>query len=124
MVVVTRLLGRTIKIRAAINFETGHVWVAFKSWRTRTDSLMANGSASSFTAAGQISRAAHRSALLVAAGMGVQTVIINLAFNLDTGNVRITFITIFASTNRMMFNNATEGMFSTSTRIFTNLIEA
>jgi len=54
----------------------------------------------------------------------VQTVIINLAFNLDTGNVRIAFIAIFASTNWMVVDYATEGMFTTGTRIFTYLIDA
>ncbi len=56
--------------------------------------------------------------------MRVQTVIINLAFNLDTSNVRIAFIAIFASTNRVMVDYATEGMFTTGTRIFTYLIDA
>lgn len=56
--------------------------------------------------------------------MRVQTVIINLTFNLDTSNIGIALIAIFASTNWMVVDHATEGMFSTCTRIFTNLIDA
>lgn len=56
--------------------------------------------------------------------MRVQTVIINLTFNLDTSNIGIALIAIFASTNWMVVDHATEGMFSTCTRILTNLIDA
>ena len=71
VVVVARLLGRTVEIRPAVNGEAGHVRITFKTRRTGADGFMADGLAGRFSSAGQVARTTHRSALLVPAGVGV-----------------------------------------------------
>lgn len=85
---------------------------------------MADGFAVGFTATGKVSRSTHRPTLLILASMGVQTVIVNAAFNLEACYIWIAFIAVLTGAHRLVFNDPTESMFSTSTRILTELIYA
>jgi hypothetical protein len=84
---------------------------------------MADGSAFSLTAAGQVARAADRAAVFVAAGMGVQTVIINLALDLDTGHVRVALIAVLTGAHGVMVDHTTECVLSTCARVLADLVD-
>lgn len=85
---------------------------------------MVHGCASGFSTTWGISWATHRSTLLIPACVGVQAVIINPAFYLDTGYVRVTFVPIFTGTNWLVVDDSAESMIPASTWIFANFINA
>ena len=73
---------------------------------------------------GSIARPTHRPAFFISARMGVQTVVVHPAFNLDASHVRIALVAVLTGTNWLVFNHPTEGMLSASTRIFANPVDA
>jgi hypothetical protein len=56
--------------------------------------------------------------------MGVQTVVVHPALNLDASHVRITFVAILTGAYWLVLDNPTEGVLSTGTRIFANPVDA
>ena len=85
---------------------------------------MADGCTLSFAATWQVTRSADRSAFLVAASMCVQTIIINLTLNLDTGYIGVAFVSILAGTHRVVVDHTAEGVFPACTGVFTKLVNA
>ena len=73
---------------------------------------------------GGIARSTHRPAFFISARMGVQTVVVHPALNLDASHVRIALVAVLTGTNWLVFNHPTEGMLSASTRIFANPVDA
>ena len=85
---------------------------------------MAHCCASGFSSTGGISWATHRAALLVPACVGVQTVVINPAFYLDTGYVGVTFVPVLAGTDWLVVDHPAEGMVTAGTGIFADFVDA
>jgi len=85
---------------------------------------MVYGCACGFSTTGGISWATDWSTFLVSTCMCIETVIINSAFYFDTGNIWVTFITIFTGTNWFVVDDSAESMIPASTWIFTNFIYA
>ncbi|MAD25761.1 MAG: hypothetical protein CMO44_16500 [Verrucomicrobiales bacterium] len=56
--------------------------------------------------------------------MGVQTVVVHPALNLDASHVRITFVAVLTGTHWLVLDDSTEGVLSTGTRIFANPVDA
>lgn len=73
---------------------------------------------------GGIARPTHRPAFFISARVGVQTVVVHPAFNLDASHVRIALVAVLTGTNWLVFDHPTEGMLSTGARIFANPVDA
>jgi len=56
--------------------------------------------------------------------MGVQTVVVHPALNLDASHVRITLVAVLTGAHWLVLDDPTEGMLSTGARIFANPIDA
>ena len=56
--------------------------------------------------------------------MGVQTVVVHPALNLDASHVRITLVAILTGAHWLVLDDPTEGMLSTGARILANPIDA
>ena len=56
--------------------------------------------------------------------MGVQTVVVHPAFNLDASHVRIALVAVLTGAHWLVLDDPTEGVFSTGTRIFANPVDA
>jgi len=73
---------------------------------------------------GGIARPTHRPAFLISARMGVQTVVVHPAFNLDASHVRIALVAILTGAHWFVFNDTTEGVLSTGTRVLADPVDA
>jgi hypothetical protein len=85
---------------------------------------MTDCSAYCLSSTGGIARPTHRPAFFVSARMGVQTVVVHPALNLDASHVRITLVAVLTGANWLVLDDPTEGMLSTGTRIFANSVDA
>lgn len=85
---------------------------------------MANCCADCLSPTGDITRPTHRPAFLMLTSMGVKTVVIHMTLNLETGNIRVALISIFAGADRLVFNDSAECMIPTGTRIIAYFIDA
>ena len=73
---------------------------------------------------GGIARPTHRPAFFISARMGVQTVVVHLAFNLDASHVRITLVAVLTGAHWLVLDDPTEGVLSTGARILANAVDA
>ena len=85
---------------------------------------MVGGGAHSLSSTGSIAGATHGATLLIATCMGVQTVIIHSALHLDTGHIRVALVAFLTSADRVVVDDTAEGMVSTGTGVFADLIDA
>ena len=85
---------------------------------------MTDSSTDGLTSTRSIARAADWATLLVTTGVSVQAVIIHPTLDLDTGNIGVTLVTLLTGAHRMVVNNTAEGVISTSTRVFADLVDA
>lgn len=122
VVVVAGLFSRAINVGSTLYCKAGHVWITIKSWGTGADSFMTDGSTDCFSSTGKVSRSADRTAFLVPTRVGVQTVVIYFAFYFETSNVWITLVSFLTGTDRLVFDDSAEGVFSTGTWILTQLV--
>ena len=124
VVIVAGLLSGAIKIRPAIHCEAGHVWVSFKPWGTRAHRFMADGFTDRFSSAGNVTRSTDRAALFVPTGVGVQTIVVYFAFDLETSNVWVPLVSFLTGTHGLVIDDSAEGMVSAGTRVFAQLVDA
>jgi len=73
---------------------------------------------------GGIAGPTHRPAFFISARMGVQTVVVHPALNLDASHVRITLVAVLAGAHWLVLDDPTEGVLSTGARIFANPVDA
>lgn len=124
MVVVAGLVTGTVSVRATINLSAGDEGVALQSRWTGTGGLVVGRGAHSLSSTWCIARATDRATLLVATCMAVQTVIIHSALHFETGNVRVTLVALLTGAHGVVVDDATEGMVSTGTGVFADLVDA
>ena len=98
--------------------------ISSHSFWARANCLVVDSCTNCLAPAWVVARTTHWSTFLISAHMGVETVVINRALPLEAGNIRISFIAFLTGAYRLVFNNSTEGMFSTSTGVLTELVDA
>lgn len=124
MVVDTGLVTGTVSVRPAVNLVTGHPRVSCQSWRAAAHGLVVGGCAESLSATRGIAGAADWSALLITADVSVQAVIVHHALYLDTGHVRVSFISFLTGTDRLVVDHSAEGVVPAGAGVFTDLVDA
>ncbi len=124
VVVLTRLLRGTIQVRPTINGEARHFGISGQAGRACADGSMTHRRADRLSAAGHVAGPAHRSALLVAAGVAVQTVVVCAALDLEAGHVGVALEALLAGAHRLMVDHATEGVLATRARVLADAVDA
>ena len=124
VVVVTRLIAGTVSVRSAVYLAAGHEGVTLQTRGAAAGRLVADGLAHSLAPAWSIAGAADRAALLVAAGVGVETVVIHAALHLDTRHVRVTLVPLLARAHWVVVYHATEGVVAARARVLADLVDA
>ena len=71
-----------------------------------------------------IGRTTDGATLLIATCVAVQTVVIHPALHLDTGHIRVALIALLTGAHWVVVDDTTEGMVSTGTRVFADLVDA
>lgn len=123
VIVEARLVRRALLVRSAFHSYAGHIRIAFQASGTRANSLMADGLTNSLTATRKIARSTDWSTFLVSAGVCVQAVVIHFALYLQASHIGIAFVAFVTRAHRLVFNHTAAGMFSTSTRVSTQLVD-
>ena len=77
----------------------------------------------SFSSTWSIAWATDWSTLFIATCVSIQTIIIHATLHLDTGHIRVAFITLLTGADWLVIDDAAERMVSTGTWIFADLVD-
>ena len=124
VIVDASLVTGAVSVRPAVNLVTSHPRVSRQSWRAAADCLVVGGCTDGLATTRSIAGATHRATLLIAADVSVQTVIVHPTLDLDTGHVRVSFISLLAGADGLVVDHSAEGVISAGAGVFTDLVDA